>query len=400
MQKNRAIIYAVLFGAYVGVSLPLPIMGPLIISEQSPFLVAAESKSFFLSVILSAFPLGHLVGAPILGSLSDRYGKKKLLLISLVFGAGCYALSGIAISLGNIWLLFVSRFFGGLFEGNAAIAQSYLVKDENKQGKTKLFGTMVAVISVGYIAGPLVSSIASDSSMFWFASYALPFYIVFIFLSVTAIVVLINLENDVPEKTLYVKNAKKIQTVFGSTTLLFLFFFALLLAMGRSLFTDYTASFLTIRFSLHTNDTSWIWVLLAFVWGSSALMAHVGSDHLSNHAKLFLASLGAGLMLLALARSHDLVGFCIFSSVAAIGLSLGGTLNAVLVSDACPTQYLGFVMGLLSAVNLLGEALACLFGGFLLNLDASAPFFSAGAILVAASIAFAINSVRWTRRFA
>src|SRR3990167_5582466 len=85
---------------------------------------SASSRALFLGITLAVYPLGQFVGSPILGALSDDYGRKEILSGSLVLSAIFNLLTGFAIASQLLALLILSRFLAGLMEGNVAIARA------------------------------------------------------------------------------------------------------------------------------------------------------------------------------------------------------------------------------------------------------------------------------------
>jgi MFS family permease len=94
-------LYAVVFAGFVGYSLMITVFTPMIMSNHDLLLWADEPMSrrvILLGILLCLYPLGQFAGSPVLGALSDRFGRKPVLMISLCFTTGCYALIGIALS--------------------------------------------------------------------------------------------------------------------------------------------------------------------------------------------------------------------------------------------------------------------------------------------------------------
>lgn len=394
-MKNIYIIYAVLFGAFIGISLPLPLLGPLLLSETSPFALADNQRYLFLSLALAAFPLGNLVGAPLMGFFSVRLGKKRMLLGGLIGGCLFYLLSGLAIAQGNILLLLISRLLCGLCEGNSAIAQSFIAHGASAHEKPRLFGTMIAVISVGYVAGPLVGGLLTNINIIPFASNALPFYFVAGFIGLTALLVAYRFENDLlrglPVQTSFVDGVK---SVFKETMFSRLIMLALLLAIGRSLYIDFFSSFLSVRFSVESNQTTLLWMVLAAVWGISALFCDFAPQRLSYHKKMTISCCLAGSMSIIISLSHTMTSVTVLSCIMVMGLALAGAINAVLVSNAAPPSHMGLAMGLLSSTYLCGEVTACIVGGKLLSFSDQAPFMVSGGLLLAVAYGFVVLSAR------
>lgn len=120
-------LYAVVFAGFVGYSLMITVFTPMIMSNHNFLLGADEPMSrrvILLGILLCLYPLGQSVGSPVLGALSDRFGRKPVLMISLSFTTACYALIGIALHLQSFVLLAVASLLAGLGEANVVVAQS------------------------------------------------------------------------------------------------------------------------------------------------------------------------------------------------------------------------------------------------------------------------------------
>ena len=111
--------------------------------------LSESSHALFLGITLAAYPLGQFIGSPILGALSDDYGRKRLLSGSLLITAICNLFTGFAIEWQQLGLLIVSRFMAGLMEGNIAIARA-MAADIKTISKHETFGKINAVTSIAY----------------------------------------------------------------------------------------------------------------------------------------------------------------------------------------------------------------------------------------------------------
>ena len=127
-----------------------------------PFVVRQFSESAFTVGLLSmSFALFQFVAAPILGRLSDRHGRRPLLLFSL-FGSGVgYVLFGLAHSL---TLLFFARIVDGISGGNISIAQAYIADVTVPENRSRNFGMLGAAFGLGFIIGPAIGGALSH---FW-----------------------------------------------------------------------------------------------------------------------------------------------------------------------------------------------------------------------------------------
>lgn len=145
-----------------GIALPYPILAPLFIDavpNTLNYFAEIESK-LLLAFLLSAYPLGMLIGSSFIGALSDHYGRKKTLLISGLLSAAGYGLSAWSIFSLNYPLLLVSRFLTGLCEGNIAIGRAIATDLHPIIDKVRSFSWLYAVSYSGWLIGPMIGGYA------------------------------------------------------------------------------------------------------------------------------------------------------------------------------------------------------------------------------------------------
>ena len=114
-----------------------------------------------VGVTLAAFPLAQLLGVPVMGALSDRYGRKPLLLISQATTCISFVMLGLATSLEMVVL---SRLVDGIFGANLATAQAALSDITDESNRTRGLGIIGAAFGLGFIFGPLISLLALELS--------------------------------------------------------------------------------------------------------------------------------------------------------------------------------------------------------------------------------------------
>jgi DHA1 family tetracycline resistance protein-like MFS transporter len=105
----------------------------------------------WVGAILTAYAVAQFVAAPVLGTLSDRYGRRRILLLSLAGSAISLALSGVA---GTLVLLLLARFVAGGFGGSIAVGQAYAVDLSEAKDRTRALGMVGAAIGLGFVFGP------------------------------------------------------------------------------------------------------------------------------------------------------------------------------------------------------------------------------------------------------
>lgn len=131
----------------------------IIIPVLYPYAKQFGLSDFQASLLTTAYAASQFIGTPILGRLSDRLGRKPLLILSLL---GTVAANLTASLAPFAWLLFAARALDGLTGGNNSIAQAIISDTTNPDQRTKAFGIFGATFRLGFVAGPPLSFLAQQ----------------------------------------------------------------------------------------------------------------------------------------------------------------------------------------------------------------------------------------------
>ncbi|WP_443750781.1 TCR/Tet family MFS transporter [Asticcacaulis solisilvae] len=153
-----AAIFATVILDAAGIGLVLPVMPDLFARSGH----AADGTAYGL--FLSLYALMQFLCAPILGSLSDRIGRKPVLTVSLVGTTLNYAAMA---CLPPLWVLFVARAIAGMTGANMSVAMAYLADISEPEARAARFGQLSAAMGVGFILGPAAGGLLRDFGLAW-----------------------------------------------------------------------------------------------------------------------------------------------------------------------------------------------------------------------------------------
>ena len=165
VNKKRSlwIIIGILVLNAVGMTIVLPLF-PFLLGKYVP----EKDVAHAMSALFSVFAICQFFAAPVFGALSDRFGRKAILLVSLLGSAVGYLLLGIG---GALWVLFLGRIIDGLTAGNQSALFAYVSDTTEPHERGKWFGYIGGAIGVGFMIGPAIGGLLGT------ASVTLPFYV-------------------------------------------------------------------------------------------------------------------------------------------------------------------------------------------------------------------------------
>lgn len=178
-----------------GIALPYPILAPYFIDGSSNALTnfMGWDPKILLGITLATYPLGLLIGSNIIGALSDRYGRKEVLIYSLVGSVIGYIATAIAVQSESFIFFIGARIITGFFEGNISIARAITVELHPIIDRTRALSLLYSTSYAGWLIGPLAGG--------YLMAYGvdMTFYIGGIAVLVSLFLVMIILERTPPQ---------------------------------------------------------------------------------------------------------------------------------------------------------------------------------------------------------
>ena len=386
MTTKRAqlgIIFLTIFIDLVGFGIVIPVL-----PRYAEHFGASPWK---IGWLVGIFSLAQFICSPLWGQLSDRIGRKPVLIISTIGTALGFFMMGWA---NTLFILFVARLIDGISGGNIGTAQAYIADISAPEERSKRMGLIGAAFGLGFIFGPAIGG--------WTATHygwGAPMLVAGVMAVVNAILVMAILPESLPpEKRQKGPKERLFPDLFDHVekrTYLTVIATYFLMIAGFSLMTSLFALFLFHRYDLDAKSTGNILALIgligAFIQGGliGRLSKRFGDGHLASAGALLL---GAGFV--ALPFTSD-VGTMIGASIlVAIGNSLMMPTLSAISSRSAESAWQGRALGVMQSAGSLARWIGPTVAGALLMLDlasgkeayARTPFLVAAGFMVLAFV--------------
>lgn len=187
MNKPLIVIYSTICLDAVGIGLIFPIL-PRLLED----ITHAGNVAFYIGILTALYAFMQFIFAPVLGVLSDRFGRRPVLLISLAGAMVNYVAMAFS---SHLWLLLIGRAIAGLTSANISVAMAYITDISTEDQRARRFGLFNAMFGIGFIIGPVIGGILGD---YW---VRLPFMAAAILVAANFLMALLILpESRIPQK--------------------------------------------------------------------------------------------------------------------------------------------------------------------------------------------------------
>ncbi len=398
-SKILIIIFLTVFIDLLGIGILIPVIpqlfaNPLSIEYMLPMGTSINQGYLLLGLLIAVYPIGQFLATPILGQLSDKYGRKKILGLALFGTAISYVLFAIGIITKNIPLLFFSRFFDGVTGGNISIAQAMIGDVSTGENRAKNFGMLGAAFGLGFILGPYIGGKLSDPHVLSWFNAATPFYFAAILATINMLSVLFLVpetnHNLRTEALTWGKSISNIKRAMKMPELSSIFLTNFLFFGGFTFFTTFFGVFLIQKFNFTQGNIGDFFAYVG-LWSvfTQAVVTRIAVKYFPEFKIVRWTLLGAGVMVLAyFLPNHAWQLFLIppFFSICT-GLTMAN-INSLL-SKRAPSDQRGEIMGISSSVQALAQAIPAILSGFIAaSLLPTTPLIIASIIIVCSGIAF------------
>ena len=356
------IVFVTIFIDLIGFGMVIPIL---------PFYAGNEqfrATPFEIGMLFSVYSWMQFFFSPILGQLSDRYGRRPILFISLLGSAAGYFVLGIAWTL---TLVFVGRIIGGITGGSISTAQAYIADVTTKENRAKGMGLFGAAFGLGFILGPALAGILSKYGIH------VPFYFAGILSLVNAIALYFFLPESLkPELRLQPAEKRRSRfemfaalanTNFRNITIVYF-----LLITAFSIMTAAFVLFTQFTFGYDAEQNGYLFAYVGLI--AIIMQGGVFGIAAKRIGEYKLAIIGCVLLTLSLFAMPftapafgGLTGLLVVSAFLAIGNAMATPALTSIASKNAAENEQGRAMGVMQSGASLARAIGPTIGGMLLN---------------------------------
>jgi multidrug resistance protein len=332
-------------------------------------------------LLVGSFSCMQFIFAPLLGRLSDRVGRRPVLLVSLLGTAVGFTIMGFAQTL--TWL-FVARIVDGISGGNISTAQAYIADITSPEERSKTMAYIGAAFGLGFMVGPGIGGLLGQHSI------SAPYFFAGGLALINAILVFIRLPESLsPEHRATTAEAAPIKEVFKHgwhlPSLMACYFFSI---TGFAIMTTNFTLFTNYRFNYGALQNGELFLFIGFI--GVLVQGGIIRRLLKTRSEKSLALLGVALMAIGMAllpEVHSLGPLLVVAAIIGTGNSfVTPTLNG-LASRSAERTWQGRVAGLMQSAGSLARWIGPMIAGTLLARDVHqayygrTPFWAAAVIL-------------------
>ncbi|MDF1654385.1 MAG: MFS transporter [Coxiellaceae bacterium] len=406
-KQDRACLWLVclisLVG-FLGASIAYPILPVIFMHPEQAGVISTQLsqnwRAILLGVTLATYPLGQFIGAPLLGAMSDKFGRKPILLLSMLGACAGYLVTVISLLSHNLTLLIISRFITGVMEGNIAIARS-IATDLETIPKQISLGRINAVSAIGYVIGPLIGGVLSDNHLYHGFNYAIPFYVAMLTTLLSIVLTTWLLKESHQASTTQPFRLKELN-IFGrvvelchNPTIKRLLITSTVFTLGIDIYYEFGPVYLTSKWDMSAAMISVYNLVLSVTLAIGSLLPYYLSKRFNIQTAIKACMLLSALFLVLMVVFATKGSVFVLFGLSGFSITVVNVNLMVLLSDNASKETQGEILGTQLGLRMLGDAIICLLGGFLVASSISAPLlFSA----IAAALAFVYYHLRFNNR--
>ncbi|MCM3455156.1 MFS transporter [Heyndrickxia oleronia] len=378
-KKVLPILFLIMFLVMVGFGIIIPVM-PFFAEDMG-------ANPTELGLLMAVYSFMQLISAPIWGRVSDKIGRKPVMMIGILGLSMSFILMAIS---SQLWMLFIARIIGGLLSSaNMPTTMAYVADITSEEDRGKGMGIIGAATGLGFIFGPAIGGLFSKTSL------NMPFYLAAASSFITFLLVLFVLKESLTKEKRG-QHADKKSSIWssfsGSLSILYIlqWFISLSLSGLEASFAYFAAK----KAGLDTIDLGYIFMIMGF--GSALVQGGLVGRFSKKYgegtviqAGIIVSTIGFVLILLV----NSFTTAAIFLTIFGLGNGVIRPCVSALLTKKSTAGH-GSATGLLSSFDSFGRIIGPPLGGWLFSITAGLPYISGAILSILALILYQVYRIK------
>jgi MFS transporter, DHA1 family, tetracycline resistance protein len=371
MDRKTFTLLLVVFIDLVGFGIVIPIL-PLLIEN-------AGGGVFVVGVIVALFSFFQFLFSPILGRLSDKYGRRPVLILSSFLNSISYFFLFIS---QTFWIIVAARMLAGIGSSNISVAQAYIADTSEKHERTKKMALVGAALGVGFIVGPLLGGVVSEK---YGVSIAFLIPAVLSFINTFLIFMLLPESNKALKKHIKIEifNMKVTREVLRPKNMSFLIFLFFFTNLALALIIGVFPLFSNAKFGWSEAQNGYYFGLIgvgSFV--TQAFLIRLLLKKFDETQMIRMALVVFSLAMLGIGFSFSGIMLLAMGPLVSFSYSILNIDIQALISLESSAEEQGMVMGVAQSFGSLARVAGPLMGGVIASFNISGPYIASGIIAI------------------
>lgn len=389
-MTRKGSLYSLLFTIFndsIGWGIVLTIFAPLLFDKSNPILpldTTDAARNIIVGVLISSYAITQFFSMPLIGALSDHFGRKRILEWTIVGAMLSFVLSALAVWWESIIILFAARLLAGLFSGNAGTAQAAIADMSTEKAKAKNLSLSGIVGGISWIVGPPIGAFLSTPKWGPGFSFSTPFW----FLAFLFLINLIwvnrsyvethkkNEKHDWKQEIKDLGKLSKIPRMSGWLTVSFLFYF------GWFFFVMYYPTLFVQKFHFTQGGIGFFSAYLSLFWFLGSLAINKWFGELNAERVIYTCLPLIGLLMLIATLEGTITGWIWTFPFMALGSTTVWVNLMAHISNLSGKENQGKAFGILQSMMSLATFLAPLVTGFIATYNVEIPMYLGTIVLL------------------
>lgn len=392
MEKKKlhplVAVFITVFIDLLGIGIMIPVYAPLIIENKHGMLppdMSEQTRNLLYGILTATYPFFQFFGAPILGTLADKYGRKKILQISLIGTFVGYVLFAFSIHAHILWLLVVARAIPGFMGGNISIVTAALADISKPEEKAKNFGLIGMAFGLGFILGPFLGGILSSRDISPWFDYSTPLW----FTSLLTLVNIYYVQKQFPEtfkpsapgRITLLAGIHNIRKAFRLVNMRIILLTVFLQAFGFSFFMQFNQVYLIKKFQFNEKSIGMIFGYIGlWIAITQGLIVRNIAGRIAPARILRFSLAGLSVAILLILLPDEWWPLLLINPFIAIFQGLSQPNQTSIVSALATKETQGEILGIQQSIAAIAFTIPPLIAGVIVSFDFRLPIIASALV--------------------